>query len=204
MVLKKILLLSNFFEKSLIFFVKLKKKNCVIFYFIFFFKRKDLKVILMSATLNASQFSTYFNEVPCIEIPGFTYPVEELYLEDILGMVKFKFSEPNKNFKTGKQNQIDPIFQNHILPYVRNLEKSQKYKKEVTTELKDPKSEKLNIDFIAEVIRYICLHEDEGAILVFLPGLSEIQGLNRSLQNSSFFSSCTYEKGYIIAIISYF
>jgi HrpA-like RNA helicase len=32
--------------------------------------RPDLKVILMSATLNASLFSRYFKEVPTLEIPG--------------------------------------------------------------------------------------------------------------------------------------
>ena len=39
-------------------------------------KRPDLKVILMSATLNAQKFSTYFNECPVYEIPGFTFPGE--------------------------------------------------------------------------------------------------------------------------------
>lgn len=33
-------------------------------------KRSDLKVILMSATLNAELFSQYFNNCPNIHIPG--------------------------------------------------------------------------------------------------------------------------------------
>ena len=33
-------------------------------------KRKDLKIVLMSATLNAELFSNYFGSVPVIEIPG--------------------------------------------------------------------------------------------------------------------------------------
>lgn len=32
--------------------------------------RKDLTVILMSATLNADLFSDYFGKVPVLEIPG--------------------------------------------------------------------------------------------------------------------------------------
>lgn len=32
--------------------------------------RKDLTVILMSATLNADLFSDYFEKVPVLEIPG--------------------------------------------------------------------------------------------------------------------------------------
>lgn len=46
--------------------------------------RPDLKVILMSATLNAKLFSDYFNGVPVLDIPGRTFPVEQLFLEDIL------------------------------------------------------------------------------------------------------------------------
>lgn len=37
----------------------------------------------MSATLNAAAFSKYYNDCPSLNIPGFTYPVEEVYLEDI-------------------------------------------------------------------------------------------------------------------------
>ena len=33
-------------------------------------KRPDLKIILMSATLNADLFSAYFNGCPVIDIPG--------------------------------------------------------------------------------------------------------------------------------------
>lgn len=38
----------------------------------------------MSATLNANLFSTYFGEIPIINIPGRTFPVEQYFLEDIL------------------------------------------------------------------------------------------------------------------------
>jgi len=38
----------------------------------------------MSATLNAENFSKYYGKCPIIHIPGFTYPVEEFYLEDVL------------------------------------------------------------------------------------------------------------------------
>lgn len=51
-------------------------------------QRPDLKVILMSATLNAEQFSEYFGGCPMIHIPGFTYPVKEYYLEDVLEVTR--------------------------------------------------------------------------------------------------------------------
>ena len=46
--------------------------------------RPDLKLVLMSATMNTKAFSTYFNNAPIIDIPGRLHNVEELYLEDIL------------------------------------------------------------------------------------------------------------------------
>lgn len=39
-------------------------------------RRKDLKVIVMSATLDAGKFQTYFTNSPLIEVSGRTFPVE--------------------------------------------------------------------------------------------------------------------------------
>ncbi|KAJ3340600.1 hypothetical protein HDU93_006715 [Gonapodya sp. JEL0774] len=56
-------------------------------------RRKDLRVVLMSATIEPDRFKKYFEHdwqdhtVPIINIPGRMFPVEELYLEDILRVV---------------------------------------------------------------------------------------------------------------------
>eukprot|EP00056_Hartaetosiga_gracilis_P013365 m.220646 g.220646 ORF g.220646 m.220646 type:complete len:717 (-) comp13835_c0_seq1:846-2996(-) len=42
-------------------------------------KRDDLKVVIMSATLDAGRFQEYFNSCPRMDIPGRTYPVEIFY-----------------------------------------------------------------------------------------------------------------------------
>lgn len=47
-----------------------------------------LRLILMSATLDAERFSQYFGGCPIIRVPGFTYPVKSFYLEDILSILK--------------------------------------------------------------------------------------------------------------------
>lgn len=49
-------------------------------------KRDDIKLIMMSATLNPDLFSNYFDGAPTVYIPGKTFPVEDLYLADILRM----------------------------------------------------------------------------------------------------------------------
>jgi len=51
--------------------------------------RKDLKIILMSATLNADLFSRYFNGAPHLHIEGFTHPVHTFYLEDVIELVGY-------------------------------------------------------------------------------------------------------------------
>jgi HrpA-like RNA helicase len=45
-------------------------------------RRKDLRVVLMSATIEASLFSDYFGQsrTPTISIPGRTFPVTALFL----------------------------------------------------------------------------------------------------------------------------
>ncbi|PKA50139.1 putative pre-mRNA-splicing factor ATP-dependent RNA helicase [Apostasia shenzhenica] len=45
-------------------------------------------VILMSATMDADRFLQYFGGCPIIQIPGFTYPVNAFYLEDVLSIVR--------------------------------------------------------------------------------------------------------------------
>ena len=42
-------------------------------------KRKDLKIVVMSATLNAEKFQEYFEGAPMIDVPGRMYPVEIFY-----------------------------------------------------------------------------------------------------------------------------
>lgn len=48
----------------------------------------QLRLILMSATLDAERFSQYFGGCPIIRVPGFTYPVKTFYLEDVLSILK--------------------------------------------------------------------------------------------------------------------
>ncbi|KAI0225509.1 DEAH-box ATP-dependent RNA helicase prp43 [Massospora cicadina] len=42
-------------------------------------KRKDLKLIIMSATLDAQKFQAYFGDAPLLSVPGRTFPVEIYY-----------------------------------------------------------------------------------------------------------------------------
>ena len=49
-----------------------------------------LRLILMSATLDARLFGDYFGGAPSVKFPGRTFPVKELYLEDVLEVTQHK------------------------------------------------------------------------------------------------------------------
>ncbi len=45
-------------------------------------KRKDLKLIITSATIDLERFSQFFNNAPILSVEGRTYPVETKYLDE--------------------------------------------------------------------------------------------------------------------------
>ncbi|KAJ1944209.1 hypothetical protein FBU59_002668, partial [Linderina macrospora] len=49
-------------------------------------KRPDLKVILMSATIDTTIFTYYFDNCPVVDIPGRTFPVTSMFLENVIQM----------------------------------------------------------------------------------------------------------------------
>ncbi|PRW58375.1 putative pre-mRNA-splicing factor ATP-dependent RNA helicase [Chlorella sorokiniana] len=85
-------------------------------------KRKDLKVIVTSATLDAEKFSGYFFSSPIFTIPGRTYPVEVLYTKEpesdymdaaLITVMQIHLTEPEGDillFLTG-QEEIDTAAQ---------------------------------------------------------------------------------------------
>ncbi|HRE31122.1 MAG TPA: helicase-related protein, partial [Candidatus Berkiella sp.] len=46
-------------------------------------KRKDLRVIVTSATIDVERFSTFFDKAPLINVEGRSYPVEVRYLKNV-------------------------------------------------------------------------------------------------------------------------
>ncbi|KAM6273148.1 putative ATP-dependent RNA helicase DHX57 isoform 1-T2 [Spheniscus humboldti] len=71
-------------------------------------QRPDLRIILMSATLNAELFSQYFHSCPIINIPGRTFPVDQFFLEDVIAMTRYVLEDSSpyrrKTKAENKQN----------------------------------------------------------------------------------------------------
>ncbi|XP_038595175.1 putative ATP-dependent RNA helicase DHX57 isoform X1 [Micropterus salmoides] len=67
-------------------------------------QRPDLKIILMSATLNANLFSEYFYDCPAVHIPGRTFPVDQFFLEDAIAKSRYVIEDGSPYMRSGKQN----------------------------------------------------------------------------------------------------
>ncbi|RVE56430.1 hypothetical protein OJAV_G00221220 [Oryzias javanicus] len=67
-------------------------------------KRPDLKIVLMSATLNANLFSEYFYNCPTVHIPGRTFPVDQFFLEDAIAKTGYVIEDGSPFIRSGKQN----------------------------------------------------------------------------------------------------
>ncbi|ONM00543.1 hypothetical protein ZEAMMB73_Zm00001d030189 [Zea mays] len=61
-------------------------------------RRPDVRLVLMSATINAELFSKYFGDAPVMHILGFTFPVAELFLEDVLEKTCYRINSERDNF----------------------------------------------------------------------------------------------------------
>ncbi|XP_051248651.1 putative ATP-dependent RNA helicase DHX57 [Dicentrarchus labrax] len=67
-------------------------------------QRPDLKIILMSATLNANLFSEYYYNCPTVHIPGRTFPVDQFFLEDAIAKTRYVIEDGSPYMRSGKQN----------------------------------------------------------------------------------------------------
>ncbi|XP_015668502.1 ATP-dependent DNA/RNA helicase DHX36 [Protobothrops mucrosquamatus] len=160
--------------------------------------RLDLKVILMSATLNAEKFSDYFDGCPMIHIPGLAYPVKEYLLEDVIEKLRYMPENTDrrphwkKRFMQGhisrpEKEEKEEIYHEQWPDYVKQLRT--RYSETTIDALEMMDDDKIDLDLIAALIRYIALEEEEGAILVFLPGWDNISTLNDLLVSQVMFKS---------------
>ncbi|KAG6845370.1 hypothetical protein H0H87_010479 [Tephrocybe sp. NHM501043] len=130
-------------------------------------KHINLKVVLMSATINHETFVKYFGGAPLLTIPGFTYPVTDKYLEDVIPLLKYYPSTP----KTAK-NQTDAAVKAFHAEYkALGLDDSS-----ITALHNITRSDRIDYQLIATVVDHIVSTATKrGGILIFLPGVQEIR-----------------------------
>lgn len=150
--------------------------------------RKDLKLIVMSATISTEKFAIYLeakigaSSVPVLSIPGYTFPVEEFYKGDFEDIVRNKKVILNPEYDSDgyevNGGMIAHKRKGEVLDYdliVRLiLMLSRGYDDE---DLEGLEGKEL-------VKRKAVLSPAEGTILVFMPGVVEINKLIRLLQDN--------------------
>ncbi|XP_064621431.1 putative ATP-dependent RNA helicase DHX57 [Lineus longissimus] len=177
-------------------------------------RRNDLKLILMSATLNADLFSNYFNGCPVIDIPGKTFPVDRYFLEDVIENTGFVMEEhspyarPVKFSNTRKfeedineeleslalvprNSQVRDNIQDQNLRIQDLFVRYSDYRKSTVKVLATMDFEKINYDLVELLLEWIAEGDHEyprgGAVLVFLPGYAEITTMFEQLMSNRLF-----------------
>ncbi|XP_004301561.1 PREDICTED: probable ATP-dependent RNA helicase DHX36-like [Fragaria vesca subsp. vesca] len=155
-------------------------------------RRRDIRLILMSATLNAELFSKFFGGAPTIHIPGFTYPVRAHFLEDVLEMTGYKLTFFNQIDDYGQdklwkmQKQLAPRKRkNQITALVEDaLSKSsfENYSSRARDSLSCWTADCIGFNLIEAVLCHICRKERPGAVLVFMTGWDDISCLKDQLK----------------------
>jgi len=195
-------------------------------------KRRDLRVVLMSATLNAKGFSDYFNGAPMLEIPGFTHPVKEHHLEDIVEAMRYElpagseYARKASGASAGSKGQGLTATQRKAklkaaaaedarLCALRSLQSTQSqsnsrksqrhrvvYSSLCIQTIQAMDLEAINYELLELLLTHISLHEEAGAILVFLPGLMEIKKVYENALANPILSSATGGGDWLIPLHS--
>nr|XP_019708452.1 DExH-box ATP-dependent RNA helicase DExH7, chloroplastic isoform X2 [Elaeis guineensis] len=161
-------------------------------------RRQKLKVVLMSATVDSSLFSRYFGDCPVITAEGRTHPVSTYFLEDVYEKLEYHlpsdspasgtFLMPNKgkpgsssvDNRRGKKNLVlsswgdeSLLFEDYVNPcYIPDFFEC--YSEQTRQNLKRLNEDVIDFDVLEDLISYIDENYPPGAILVFLPGVAEI------------------------------
>ncbi|KAG8501132.1 hypothetical protein CXB51_003261 [Gossypium anomalum] len=160
-------------------------------------RRPDLRLILMSATINADLFSKYFGNAPTIHISGLTFPVAELFLEDVLQKTRYNIKSEFDNYQGSsrrrrkeldfKKDNLTALFEACIQRWVipsyaatKDVDIDSEYKNYSAStrhSLEAWSGSQIDLGLVEATILHICRHEADGAILVFLTGWDDISKL---------------------------
>jgi ATP-dependent RNA helicase DHX29 len=159
-------------------------------------RRLDLKVVLMSATVDAGRFSKYLGGAPVLTVPGRTYPVTAKYLEDAVELTGYTAGDVRKvrmvdlddDGADGEEIETEGA-KADLVAYLA----SGSYSMPTRATVVKMNEYQIDFDLIMELISKIATAEEyvrySKAILIFLPGLADIRTLNDMLLGHPGFSS---------------
>ncbi|XP_033752111.1 ATP-dependent RNA helicase DHX29-like isoform X2 [Pecten maximus] len=188
--------------------------------------RTDLKIILMSATLDSEKFSAYFHHCSVINIPGRTFPVEVYHVEDVIErtlyvldddspyalrpeqLVKEEQANLAVTGKGGEQTRVDVYWTKENVSKIDRTDLCpDTYSLRTRNTVTRSNTDRINMELIVELLCYLEKSPDfsqvEGAVLIFMPGLADIQELYELLMaDRNFTKSQRYQVIALHSILS--
>ncbi|ESZ97414.1 hypothetical protein SBOR_2192 [Sclerotinia borealis F-4128] len=160
-------------------------------------RRPDLKVILMSATVDADRFSKYLDGAPVLNVPGRTFPVQVKYLEDAVELTGFSLDNGLKEKYTDLDDDVE--LADGVSNETTKSESTKAlrgYSNKTRNTIAQFDEYRIEFDLVAQLIAKIAADDRlamySKAILVFLPGIAEIRTLNDMLCGHPAFMSDWY------------
>ncbi|GAA5993713.1 hypothetical protein JCM10908_001342 [Rhodotorula pacifica] len=173
--------------------------------------RKDLKVILMSATVDAEKIADYMGGCPVVRVPGRTFPVTPYFLEDVVELTKYRldahsdspYVARNKRAYGGKSRRLvddvpldDDDDEDETPASTADITQLPISKQSRTT-LDYMDHHAINYELIVMLLENLCflkpdLVQFSSAILVFMPSLESIRRLTDTLEAHHTFGSTQF------------
>lgn len=165
-------------------------------------RRKDLKVILMSATVDAEKFSKYLNGAPVMNVPGRTFPVHTHYLEDVIEVTGFKVEEDSRSSRGRNDWADDNDAEVEADKEAVTSTSLSGYSKETKATLSRLDPHQIQYELIMQLLEKIAFSpvyiNYSKAILIFLPGMGEIRRLNDLLVTHPIFGLNNQGGGWLV------
>ncbi|CEH15826.1 p-loop containing nucleoside triphosphate hydrolase protein [Ceraceosorus bombacis] len=183
--------------------------------------RTDLKVILMSATLDAERISAYFGGCPTIAVPGRTFPVDVRYLEDAIELTDYTIEDGSPYARRPKRwnerkadvpgnrakltsteaeeeaPDLDDDDEQDGPASTMTTEEIKKYRPKTISTLDRMDENVIQHELIITLLERICFEDDtlrpySPAILIFMPGIADIRKLTDLLNGHRSFGSQSF------------
>jgi len=146
-------------------------------------KRPDLKVILMSATVDAERFSKYLDGCQVLNVPGRTFPVATKYLEDAIELTGYTLDNTLHEANEADEEDMDLIDQqDNLAAKAENVKTLRGYSAKTRNTIAQMDEYRIEYELVVQLLVKIAtdhsLQPFSRAVLVFLPGIGEIRQLN--------------------------
>uniref|UniRef100_H3CAU5 RNA helicase n=1 Tax=Tetraodon nigroviridis TaxID=99883 RepID=H3CAU5_TETNG len=140
----------------------------------------EVRIVLMSATIDTTMFREYFFNCPIIEVFGRTFPVQEYFLEDCIQMTNF-VPPPIDRKRRDKEEEGGDDDTNC------NLICGADYTAATTHSMALISEKETSFELVEALLKYIETLQVAGAVLVFLPGWNLIYSMQRHLETNPHF-----------------